>query len=92
MTRKRGVYYYRRRVPQHPTREVTLSLRTRSFREAQWLAVKLDQEFRKVIASVSKNRNPAEIQRIARDYLKDKLEHDMEQRESSPHRPIYAYI
>ena len=86
---KRGVYYYRRRLPQHPNHELTLSLRTRSFREAQWLAAKLDQEFRKVITSVSNNRNPAEIQRIAREYLKDKLEHDMEQREGSPQRPIY---
>ena len=38
---------------------------------------------------MSNNRNPAEIQRIAREYLKSKLDHDMEQREASSHRPIY---
>jgi hypothetical protein len=33
-----GGYYYRRRMPWRSKGELTLSLRTRSFREAQWLA------------------------------------------------------
>jgi len=43
ITRKRGVYYYRRRLPGDAKREIAVSLRTRMFREAQWLAAKLDQ-------------------------------------------------
>ncbi|WP_375143950.1 DUF6538 domain-containing protein [Bradyrhizobium sp. Ash2021] len=45
ITKKRGVYYYRRRVPKSPGREVVLSLRTRVFRVAECLATGLDQEF-----------------------------------------------
>src|SRR5277367_6361782 len=92
ITLKRGVYYYRRRLPRYPKRELTLSLRTRSFREAQWLAAKLDREFPGVIASVSENEKPADIQRIAREYLKSKLDHDMEQREGSPHQAVYNVL
>lgn len=90
ITRKRGVYYYRRRMPRHPTREVTLSLRTRSFREAQWLAAILDREFRKVMSSVKKYEKPEDIQRIAREYLKSKLEHDMEVRLASSGIGVYS--
>jgi hypothetical protein len=90
ITRKRGVYYYRRRLPRHPTRDVTLSLRTRSFREAQWLAAILDREFRKVMTSVKKYEKPEDIQRIARDYLKGRLEHDMAVRIASPHIGAYS--
>ena len=80
ITRKRGVYYYRRRLPRDTKAEVTVSLRTRHFRQAQWLAAKLDRAFREVIASVSENKKTQDVQRIAREYLKDKLEFDMERR------------
>jgi hypothetical protein len=90
ITRKRGVYYYRRRLPQHPTRELTLSLRTRSFREAQWLAAKLDEEFTVIMSSVKNHEQPADIQRIAREYLKSRLETDMELRVDSPHVGVYS--
>jgi hypothetical protein len=90
ITRKRGVYYYRRRLPRHPSREVTLSLRTRSFREAQWLAGTLDREFRKVMSSVKKYEKSEDIQRIARDYLKSRLEHDLDVRIASPHIGVYS--
>jgi len=89
ITRKRGVYYYRRRLPGDAKREISVSLRTRLFREAQWLAAKLDREFRKVMSSV-KYEKPADIQRIAREYLKSKLEHDMEVRTASPHVGVYS--
>ena len=49
ITKKRGVYYYRRRIPKSPNREVVLSLRTRVFRVAECLANGLDQEFRRLI-------------------------------------------
>ena len=90
ITRKRGVYYYRRRLPRHPTRELTLSLRTRSFREAQWLAALLDREFRKVMSSMKKYEKPEDIQRIARDYLRSKLEHDIEVRIASRGIGVYS--
>lgn len=89
ITRKRGVYYYRRRLPGDAKREIAVSLRTSMFREAQWLAAKLDQEFRKLMSSV-KFEKPADIQRIAREYLKSKLEHDMEVRTASPHVGVYS--
>jgi hypothetical protein len=90
ITRKRGVYYYRRRLPAGAKGEVAVSPRTRMFREAQWLAANLDQEFRKVIANVSKTDQTADIQRIAREYLRDKLDHDMGQREASAHQAVYS--
>jgi site-specific recombinase XerD len=69
---------------------VALSLRTRSFREAQWLAATLDREFRKVMSSVKKYEKPEDIQRIARDYLRSKLEHDMEVRIASMGIGVYS--
>ena len=90
ITRKRGVYYYRRRLPGATKSEIAVSLRTRMFREAQWLAARLDQEFREVIARVNKNDQAVDIQRIARGYLKSKLDHDMEQREASAHQAVYS--
>jgi hypothetical protein len=38
ITKKRGVFYYRRRIPKTPNGEVVLSLRTRVFRVAECLA------------------------------------------------------
>jgi hypothetical protein len=90
ITRKRGVYHYRRRLPQPSTRELTLSLRTRCFREAEWLAVKLDQEFAKIM-SVKKDEQPADIQRIAREYLKDALEHDLSVRKAGADRALTGW-
>ena len=83
ITRKRGVYYYRRRLPGDAKREIAVSLRTRMFREAQWLAAKLDREFCKIMSSVKKYEKSEDIQRIAREYLSSKLEHDMEVRIAS---------
>jgi hypothetical protein len=89
ITRKRGVYYYRRRLPGFAKGEVAVSLRTRSFREAQWFAARLDHEFGRIIASVNKNKKTSDIQRIARDYLRSKLAFDMERRVASPNSPVY---
>ncbi len=49
ITRKRGVYYYRRRLPRPHDRDVTLSPRTKHLHEAQHPAVALDHSFEKVI-------------------------------------------
>jgi len=53
ITKKRGVYYYRRRVPKSPGREVALSLRTRVFRVAECLATELDEEFERLTEDVT---------------------------------------
>jgi len=45
IARKRGIYHYRRRLPVPYSGEVTLSLKTRRFREAEHLAAILDVGF-----------------------------------------------
>lgn len=90
ITRKRGVYYYRRRLPGLVKGEVTISLRTRSFREAQWLGARMDQEFGRIKNSVTSNTPAPDIGRIVREYLKGKLAFDMEQRAGSPNQPVYS--
>ena len=60
------------------------------FREAQWLAAKLDEEFRGIVAIVTGNKQTGDVQRIAREYLKRKLEHDMEQRTSAARIGVYS--
>lgn len=89
IAKKRGVYYYRRRLPQPSTRELTLSLRTRSFRKAEWLAARLDAAFHEVIELV-KYEKPSDIPRIARNYLRRKLDFDLEMRTDSPHIGVYS--
>jgi integrase len=89
ITKKRGVYYYRRRLPQPSSGELTLSLRTRSFREAEWLAARLDRAFDEVIREV-KYEKPSDIQRIAHEYLRRKLDSDLQARTESPHVGVYS--
>jgi hypothetical protein len=93
ITRKRGVYYYyyRRRLPQPSTRELTLSLRTRCFRKAEWLAAKLDEEFRIIMSVVKKDGQPADIQRIAREYLRGALEHDLSVRKAQAGQALNGF-
>jgi hypothetical protein len=77
-------------VPRRSKGELTLSLRTRSFREAQWLAAGLDRELSRVIADVSETtEEKPDLQRIARNYLNRALDRDLERRHDSPHRPVY---
>ena len=45
LTRKRGIYYWRRRLPVRLCGEVSLSLGTRRFRVAEHLAAMLDARF-----------------------------------------------
>ena len=57
MTRKRGVYYYRRRLPKPHQGELALSLLTRRYREAEHLAALLDQTFTNVTKRMSDSPN-----------------------------------
>ena len=86
ITKKRGVYYYRRRVPKSPGREVSLSLRTRVFRVAECLATGLDEEFGRLTEDVTTDKT--DLTPILRDYLKRKLAHDMRLRIETPHSHV----
>ncbi|WP_328805645.1 site-specific integrase [Sabulicella rubraurantiaca] len=80
ITRKRGVYYWRRRLPGTPRGEVALSLRTRRYREAEHLASRLDMAFgaawRRAKASVSASAGKTDLNAILREYLREKLDAD----------------
>ena len=53
LTRGRGIYCWRRRLPARLGGEVSLSLGTRGFRMAEYLAAMLDGEFVRVVATVT---------------------------------------
>ena len=92
ITRKRGVFYYRRRLPKPLTGELALSLRTRAFREAEWLARVLDAAFPRMLRRMNDAKNLADINRIAREYLRDELDFDMKLRaKASQRRSTAAY-
>ena len=92
ITRKRGVYYYRRRLPKPLTGEMALSLRTRSFLRAEWLAHKLDIVFARAVQRMSDNKNPPEITRIVHQWLRDHLDNDLARRVAASHSPVYASV
>jgi hypothetical protein len=58
--------------------------------QALWLALELDREFERIIASLTEDKKPADVQAIARQYLKRKLDWDMELRISSPKVGAYS--
>lgn len=87
ISRKRGVYYYRRRLGCGLSGEVTVSLRTSTFREAEWLARQLDHEYRGLIERVKENNKNTDIPRIVQLYLKRRLDFDMTLREASKAQP-----
>jgi hypothetical protein len=89
ITKKRGVYYYRRRIPNSPDSEVALSLQTRLFRVAEYLATRLDQEFRRLTHDVTTD-DKIDLTAILRNYLKRGLAHDMQQRVETPHAPMFG--
>lgn len=88
ITRKRGVYYYRRRLPSRlGGEEVSLSLRTKYFRRAEWLAMRLAPAFQHICRVMPPQ---VDIQKIAADYLRERLEFDMDSRIASPNSPLYG--
>lgn len=88
ITKKRGVFYYRRRIPNTHKCEVVLSLRTRVFRVAECLADGLDQEFRRLIQGVTDDNT--DLAAILRTYLKQRLDRDMWRRTETPHAPMFG--
>lgn len=90
VTKKDGVFYYRRRLPDRLGTEVAISLSTRSFREAEHLAEQLDTVFERVTPSVS---STPELRSILRAYLAEALHDDAQRRLRAPSgRPIYATL
>ena len=55
ITRKRGVYYYRRRLPKPSSGEIAVSLRTKVFPEAEWLSQRLDSAFERVLQRMTES-------------------------------------
>ena len=88
LTRKEGVYYYRRRLPDHLGTDVAVSLGTRNFREAEHLAEALDLIYRRSVKTASA---PGEVRAILRTYLTEQLAEDADMRLTSPPgRPVYT--
>jgi hypothetical protein len=91
ITKKRGLYYYRRRIPSTLSDEVVLSLRTRVFRQAEALAIGLDEEFRGLLDNVNRRTDVTDLKAVFRDYLKKRLDFDMARRAESPNVPMFGW-
>jgi Domain of unknown function (DUF6538)/Phage integrase family len=82
ITRKRGVYYYRRRLPKPFFGEIAVSLRTKIFLEADWLSQRLDSAFERVLQRMTESSEQrADIAVIAKQYLRDSLASDLRDRQ-----------
>src|SRR4030095_16704511 len=75
ITRKRVIYSYRRRLPRSSSAEVVLSLRTRSFRRAEYLANHLDRAFSELLV---RNKMKTHLKAILREHLQQLLDADLE--------------
>ncbi len=92
ITRQRGVFYWRRRLPRPFSGEVALSLRTRHFREAEHRASLLDAAFPEALRRVAAmdRTTEAKVRHVLREYLREALEADLEHRLSArPCRPLF---
>lgn len=88
LTRKAGVYYYRRRMPGGLPGEIMVSLATNRFRHAEWLAVCLEARFR-CLPWTAMTRD--EIQSLLRGLLDKLLEEDEAARVDFKERGKPAY-
>lgn len=78
ITRKRGVYYYRRRLPRPFIGEIAVSLRTKNFLQADWLSQRLDSAFERVLQGMTESSDTrGDIAEIAKQHLRESLEHDL---------------
>lgn len=91
LTKRRGIFYFRRLLPALPRREVAVSLRTRRFREAEHRAVvagaAFDAAWEKVKAMDGQG---AQVATIVREYLREALARDMDLRCQSRSEALYA--
>ncbi len=89
LIRRAGVYHYRRRDPFGRSGEITISLGTRLFRRAEWLAEALENRVQSLIHRPFMNLD--DIRRILREYLADLLTNDAAARVAvEPGLPVYA--
>lgn len=93
ITAKRGVYYFRRRLPSPWQGEVALSLRTRNFREAQHLGTVLDRAFREFFGSYADmSETDSRVQQILQDELARTLSDELARHQSTPWgQPVYCH-
>lgn len=94
ITRKNDVYYWRRRLPGLRCGEVSLSLRTRRFREAEHRAALMDDAFGAALARVSVDgtKLTADLGPILAAELRSALERDLRERmDRPPGQPVYAH-
>src|SRR4051812_33759630 len=90
ITRKRGVFYYRRRLPAPCHGEIAVSLKTKCFRLAEYRAGVLDSEFRRVWTEMQ-NYPDDLIKAALGEYLREALEADRIRFEATPSgRPVYV--
>ena len=94
ITRKRGIYHYRRRWPGRARGEVLLSLATRHYREAEHRAGLVDAAFRSAWerAVSEADVNKVDLGPILRGYLREALDRDLQSRlDRPPGAPVYAH-
>ena len=93
ITRKRGIFCYRRRLPGVADGELCISLRTRRFREAEHRAAIMDGVFNEALCRAKTNvTDDDDLNRILRGYLREFLDSDLERRmERPPGSPVYAW-
>ncbi len=83
------MFYFRRILPGRPRREVAVSLGTRRYREAEWLAGELSVRFNVAICSAPgtmTDQPTADIAAIIREHLRELLDADLAQRIGTPAR------
>lgn len=89
LTRKRGVYYFRRRLPERDDAEVAVSLMTTEYREAEYRASRLDAEFTRTVSRMSQ---PNDVSKALREYLREMIADDHRKWVNTPAgQPVYAY-
>jgi hypothetical protein len=93
ITRKRGIYHYRRRLPGVRSGEVCISLRTRQYREAEHRASLLDDAFDDALWRARENMtDPGDLGPILRAYLQEFLADDLQRRIGrASGSPVYGY-
>ena len=89
LIRRAGMFHYRRRDPFGRRGEITISLGTRLFRRAEWLAERLEHRVQSLVQRPPMTLD--DIRLILREYLNDLLASDAAARVAvEPGLPVYA--
>lgn len=87
---KRGLFYYRRRLPSGRGGEVTLALCTTDYREARHLAAVLDRTFNRILRT-HRHARMIDLKPILKEQLTTALRADQEQHLAArPGRSVYG--